>query len=79
MEVDFDAPLSNNARHTAPCEHYLFALREYSKILRLARRNTNEILEVDRQEAFIKTVVSGLKIISSVREQHILKNTHSIW
>ncbi|KAF7943192.1 hypothetical protein EAE96_011128 [Botrytis aclada] len=99
MEADFDAPLSNNARHTAPSEHYLFALREYSKFLRPARRNTNKVVEADklqiilvscvltsmfelyqgRQEASIKTVVSGLKIISSVREQHVLKNTHSIW
>ncbi|KAF7939977.1 uncharacterized protein EAE98_000104 [Botrytis deweyae] len=88
MEVDFDSPLSNNTRHTAPSEHYLFALREYSKFLRLARRNTNKVVELDRlqsilvscvltsifelyqgrQEASIKIVVSGLKIVSSVRE-----------
>ncbi|TGO29635.1 hypothetical protein BPAE_0013g00880 [Botrytis paeoniae] len=99
IEVNFDAPLSNNSRYTAPSEHYLFVLREYSKFLRLARRNTNKVVEAEklqsilvscvltsifelyqgRQEASIKTVVSGLKIISSVREQHVLKNTLSIW
>ncbi|TGO80426.1 hypothetical protein BELL_0007g00170 [Botrytis elliptica] len=99
MEVDFDSPLSNNTRNTAPSEYCLFALREYSKFLRLARRNTNKVVESDRlqsilvscvltsiyelhqgrQEASIKPVVSGLKIISSVRGQHVLENTHSLW
>jgi hypothetical protein len=99
MEVDFNVPSSVNARHIAPSEHYLFALVEYSKSLRLARQDTKQTMKEDRlrgllvsciltcifefyqghQEVSLETVASGLRIISSVREQRILETPHLRW